>query len=152
MRLLQWLGHGRRKRKFPVVAIMRIIAGPELLHGRHELLHIPYALLLRNAAGHAIELVLVRTARNPEFEASTGQVIAHGGFACEPDRGPVRRNQRRRSESDALRVLRQPSQDSERIRRNGAFNGVMLGGPERLEPAFIGYARQRKHIGHGGRH
>src|SRR4051794_30057013 len=85
MRLLPGLRHGCRERKTPVSAFMRVIAGPELLHGRQQLLHEGDALLLRNAAGHAVEFVLERTAPDTQLQSSAGQVIAKSSLAGETD-------------------------------------------------------------------
>jgi hypothetical protein len=97
------------------------------------------ALLLRHAAGHAVELVLVGAARDAEFEPAAGQVVAKRGLAGEPDRRPIGRNQRRGAEPDAVGMLAQPGQRLEGIGRDRALDRVMLGGPQRLEAAFVGH-------------
>ena len=109
---------------------MSIVAGPKLLHGRHQFLHIGDTLLLRHTACHAVELVLISAAGDTKFEPPAGQVITKRGLACQPDRSPVRRNQRRRAKPYLIGVLRQPGKNRKGIGGYRAFDSVMLRCPQ----------------------
>src|SRR5262245_43451030 len=61
-RTLDGLWRGGGLREAPVLAVMLVIAGPQLEHRIKGLTQVLSAALLRQAAKHAIELVLKRSA------------------------------------------------------------------------------------------
>ena len=96
---------------------MRAVARPELLHGGQQLLQVRHAFLLRHAAGHAVEFILIGAAGDAEFQAPAGQVVAQRGLAGEPDRVPDTARPPPTCPAGCAGMRRQPDQGQlERVR------------------------------------
>ena len=74
------------------------VALPEGFHHRQHLAHVGTALLLHDAAGHEIELILKRAAADAELQPSVAEDIEQCRFAGNADRVPVGRDDDRRAD------------------------------------------------------
>jgi hypothetical protein len=109
-------------------------------------------LALRHSTRHAIELVLERAARNPEFEAAAAQQVAQSGFAGQAQRVPVGCNDDSSAKPDPAGVCRPVSQQGERIWPDDEFDAVVFCCLGNLEAALFSKLHEVRRVFRYGVH
>ena len=137
MGLLQRLRHRGRGRKRPEFALVGVVALPERLHHGQHLEHVLECVVALQAGVHAVELALVSAGADAELEPPAAVKVQQRSLARRLDRVPVGRDHHRRAEPDAGRVGGPPSEDLERVGRDGHLQRVVLGGPGDGEAALV---------------
>ncbi|CAM2159628.1 hypothetical protein PT2222_60042 [Paraburkholderia tropica] len=146
MRFLQRQRRRRGRREFPELALVRVIALPELLHGGNQFAHALTRVPGVEARHQTFIFERICAARNAQFETAVRDDVGHRGFACELDRVPERRDHSARAQAHVLRLAREIDEIEERIRRDREVHAVVLAGPDGVHAAAIRDLAQLDHF------
>ena len=116
MRLLHRFGNGGGSGELPVLALMLVVALPQLLQRRQHLDHHRHPDVRVQAGRHAVELPLVGALADAELETAARDQVQQRRLAGQLDWVPVRRDHHRGAEPDPVGVGRKMSEQLERAR------------------------------------
>lgn len=133
-------------------AAVLVIPLPQRLHRGQHLAHEGTALLLRDAAGHAIESELIGAAADAELQPAVGENITECRLGRHPYRVPIRRHDHGSAKPDRAGIRGPVRQDRERIGCDGEFDRVVLWCPGDLETAFFRDLHQFQRASHDCAH
>ncbi len=126
-----------------MLAIVDVVALPELFHRRHELAQPRTGGHRVDAVGEARVLEAVGAAGDADVEPPAGDDIRHGRLSGELDGVPEGRHDGAGAEPYTLGLRRQVGDVDERIRCDGELHAVVLTDPDGLEATRLRHLNER---------